>query len=102
VRLGEAFTSASLAAEAEGSLSSLRANGSRECAPDDRLREAIQNLQQLLDCFVAFAPRNGGTSTTSLIVAMGLRRNYRLFSLGGFLGAGGRRGGAAIRFGAPP
>jgi hypothetical protein len=22
----------------------LRANGSRECAPDDRLREAIQNL----------------------------------------------------------
>jgi hypothetical protein len=23
---------------------SLRANGSRECAPDDRLREAIQNL----------------------------------------------------------
>ncbi|HTE98457.1 MAG TPA: hypothetical protein VK621_07450, partial [Bradyrhizobium sp.] len=25
---------------------SLRANGSRECAPDDRLREAIQSRQQ--------------------------------------------------------
>jgi hypothetical protein len=37
--------------------SSLRANGSRECAPDDRFREAIQNLLSgLLDCFVAFAP----------------------------------------------
>jgi hypothetical protein len=35
--------------------SSLRANGSRECAPDDRLREAIQRRlrQAKLDCFVA-------------------------------------------------
>jgi hypothetical protein len=32
---------------------SLRANGSRECAPDDRLREAIQSHAQGLDCFVA-------------------------------------------------
>jgi hypothetical protein len=33
---------------------SLRANGSRECAPDDRLREAIQRRRkQELDCFVA-------------------------------------------------
>src|SRR5206468_7900811 len=32
---------------------SLRANGSRECAPDDRLREAIQNRARTLDCFVA-------------------------------------------------
>ena len=33
---------------------SLRANGSRECAPDDRLREAIHgNAQSSLDCFVA-------------------------------------------------
>jgi hypothetical protein len=32
----------------------LRANGSRECAPDDRLREAIQLLREMpLDCFVA-------------------------------------------------
>jgi hypothetical protein len=30
------------------------ANGSRECAPDDRLREAIQSTDtSLLDCFVA-------------------------------------------------
>src|ERR1700736_5293470 len=30
------------------------ANGSRECAPDDRLREAIQKLHRgKLDCFVA-------------------------------------------------
>jgi hypothetical protein len=32
---------------------SLRANGSRERAPDDRLREAIQNNKEELDCFVA-------------------------------------------------
>src|SRR5579871_5899764 len=38
---------------------SSRANGSRECALDDRLREAIQNLfAARLDCFVAHAPRN--------------------------------------------
>ena len=33
--------------------SSLRANGSRECAPDDRLREAIHSRKERLDCFVA-------------------------------------------------
>ena len=33
--------------------SSLRANGSRERAPDDKLREAIQGYKQGLDCFVA-------------------------------------------------
>src|SRR5258707_2286818 len=33
---------------------SLRANGSRECAPDDRLREAIHRSTRVrLDCFVA-------------------------------------------------
>src|SRR5258708_6191374 len=33
---------------------SLRANGSRECAPDDRLREAIHSAASgKLDCFVA-------------------------------------------------
>jgi hypothetical protein len=38
---------------------SLRANGSRECALDDRLREAIQScVSKILDCFVAYAPRN--------------------------------------------
>jgi hypothetical protein len=36
---------------------SLRANGSRECAPDDRLREAIHlSLRCEMDCFVASAP----------------------------------------------
>src|SRR5712671_746306 len=41
---------------------SLRANGSRECAPDDRLREAIQSRG--MDCFVAefiIGPAEGGT-----------------------------------------
>jgi hypothetical protein len=33
--------------------SSLRANGSRECAPDDRLREAIHRAEEGKDCFVA-------------------------------------------------
>jgi hypothetical protein len=31
----------------------LRANGSGECPPDDRLREAIQGHKERLDCFVA-------------------------------------------------
>jgi hypothetical protein len=45
---------------------SLRVNGSRECAPDDRLREAIQNLfaEITLDCLVAYASRNDGEDTT--------------------------------------
>ena len=35
---------------------SLRANGSRECAPDDRLREAIHSTASgKLDCFAALA-----------------------------------------------
>jgi hypothetical protein len=39
----------------------LRANGSRECAPDDRLREAIHFFTDAaMDCFVASAPRNDG------------------------------------------
>src|SRR6266853_6508815 len=38
---------------------SLRATGSRECAPDDRLREAIHVAAcRKMDCFVADAPRN--------------------------------------------
>src|SRR6476469_10783046 len=37
---------------------SLRANGSRECAPDDRLREAIHRARKSWIAFVAFAPRN--------------------------------------------
>ena len=41
--------------------SSLPANGSRECAPDDRLREAIHlSTKASLDCFVASAPRHDG------------------------------------------
>src|ERR1039458_8787662 len=35
------------------SLTSLRANGSRECAPDDRLREAIHSCP--MDCFASLA-----------------------------------------------
>jgi hypothetical protein len=41
--------------------SSLRATGSRERAPDDRLREAIHlTACGGMDCFVADAPRNDG------------------------------------------
>src|SRR6266852_782465 len=44
---------------------SLRANGSRECAPDDRLREAIHaHAGEGMDCFVAefiIGPAEGGT-----------------------------------------
>jgi hypothetical protein len=54
----------------------LRANGSRECAPDDRFREAILSRQASLDCFVAefiigpaerpdpLAPRNDDDQAT--------------------------------------
>src|SRR5258707_12894053 len=42
---------------------SLRANGSRECATDDRLREAIHMLRGKMDCFVADAPRNDAALT---------------------------------------
>jgi hypothetical protein len=42
---------------AEGRRPSLRANGSCERAPDDRLREAIQLVRERrLDRFLAFAP----------------------------------------------
>src|SRR6266404_7443871 len=44
---------------------SLRASGSRECAPDDRLREAIHaHAGEGMDCFVAefiIGPAEGGT-----------------------------------------
>jgi hypothetical protein len=45
--------------------SSLRANGSRECAPDDRLREAIQNSLQEKTGLLRYARNDGGTSTLS-------------------------------------
>ena len=39
-----------------GFTTSLRANGSRECAPDDRLREAIHLSQRRgMDCFASLA-----------------------------------------------
>jgi hypothetical protein len=40
--------------EVQSVLPSLRTNGSRECAPDDRLREAIHLSTRCgMDCFVA-------------------------------------------------
>ncbi len=41
-------------------LTSLRANGSRECAPDDRLREAIQNTGKDWIASSPAASRNDG------------------------------------------
>src|SRR5882757_5989981 len=42
-------------------ITSLRANGSRECAPDDRLREAIHRAAQRKNGLLRrFAPRNDG------------------------------------------
>ena len=35
--------------------SSLRANGSRECAPNDRLRETITSPRRTIDCFACLA-----------------------------------------------
>jgi hypothetical protein len=39
--------------------SSLRANGSRERAPDDRLREAIHLASRSMDCFALLAMTPG-------------------------------------------
>ena len=40
---------------------SLRANGSRERAPDDKIRDAIHRAARgRMDFFVAYAPRNDG------------------------------------------
>ena len=56
------------------SLTSLRANGSRECAPDDRLREAIHaTADGGMDCFVAVAPRNDGGEIGVRILATRMR-----------------------------
>jgi hypothetical protein len=53
--------------------SSLRATGSRECAPDDKLREAIQNHRKGLDCVVACAPRNDKLSILAAAIVAGTR-----------------------------
>jgi hypothetical protein len=54
--------------------SSLRANGSRECAPDDRLREAIQAAaKDDVNCFVAYAPRNDGKTRLRILAAYSAR-----------------------------
>jgi hypothetical protein len=44
------------------SASSLRANGSRECAPDQAPRSNPGAKKQELDCFVARAPRYDGVT----------------------------------------
>jgi len=41
----------------------LRANGSRECAPDDRLREALHLIASKNGLLRRFAPRNDVDST---------------------------------------
>src|SRR5437868_2244431 len=90
------------------SMPSLRANGSRECAPDDRLREAIHSCPQGggMDCFVACAPRNDGGGF-SLLISSGLRvhsepRAYPCVGIGGLGdiaddGDGIRAGGKDLR-----
>jgi hypothetical protein len=40
----------------------LRANGSRECAPDDRLSEAIQSYGRDSGLLRRFTPRNDGVT----------------------------------------
>jgi hypothetical protein len=62
---------------------SLRATGSRECAPDDGLREAIHGAASgELDCFVAYAPRNDGQRTQLHdIAARSARIMQKLFAL---------------------
>ena len=49
---------------------SLRANGSGECPPDDRLREAIQFFQESLDCFVAEFIIGSAKGRTRWLLAM--------------------------------
>jgi hypothetical protein len=50
---------------------SLRANGSRECAPDDRLREAIHSQSNGDNGLLRrFAPRNDGTEAPPFSVVI--------------------------------
>ena len=59
----------------------MRANGSRERAPDDRLREAIQDMQQKLDYFVA--------SLLAMTSGMPVPENeMKVIGLAGWSGAG--------------
>jgi hypothetical protein len=62
---------------------SLRANGSRERAPDDRLREAIQEAEQSLDCFVALLLAMTKGASRKLArqekLPQRLRRHVRIF-----------------------
>jgi 2-polyprenyl-3-methyl-5-hydroxy-6-metoxy-1,4-benzoquinol methylase len=44
----------------------LRANGSRECAPDDKLREAIHSCDPRFGLLRRFAPRNDEKEATML------------------------------------
>ncbi len=52
---------------ANGLNPSLRANGSRECAPDDRLREAIHGYEERLGLLRRFAPGNDGERIYRLV-----------------------------------
>jgi hypothetical protein len=54
----------------------LRANGSRECAPDDRLREAIHSYKESVYCFVAELITGPAEGRTRWLLAMTIRDNY--------------------------
>src|ERR1700738_4190391 len=57
---------------------SLRANGSRECAPDDRLRKAIHKVAKKDGLLRRFAPRNDGESTYDFALAARCARAVHL------------------------
>src|SRR5258708_22780905 len=72
-------------------MTSLRANGSRERAPGDTLREAIQEWLTRLDCFVASATRNDGRYTHCVPRILMLTKTQHLFDDATRVTAGGSR-----------
>jgi NAD(P)-dependent dehydrogenase (short-subunit alcohol dehydrogenase family) len=87
-------------ARLRGSHPSLRANGSRECAPDDRLREAIHSARKL-DCFVAFTSRNdGGKRRNETMFEKNLLKGKRILVTGGGSGLGAAMGRRFVELGA--
>jgi hypothetical protein len=58
---------------------SLRANGSRECAPDDRLREAIHGATRCgMDCSVAALPCENASRLSQAVTLLIQTKNIKL------------------------
>src|SRR5664280_2172455 len=80
---------------------SFRANGSRECAPDDRLQEAIRSNKRSIGWLRRCAPRNdGGKRRDRPMFKKGLLAGKRILVTGGGSGLGAAMGRRFVELGA--